>query len=306
MTYQLNGLIQASDFNAAVGNFNAIYGSGSGNTGYGQSILGTVTAGNKVSYGNWNDLVTKVKAIASHQGSTTAGITALDAPQTGDAIVYMSGLTSAISTVTSNKLNAATQGTSSTTVTAATSTWVDTRTFTTTVSFASGAAARYFFNAGGQLAITPYHPTGSGINSLFSGMATAMGTIKMSAQSGVTLAGVTYDGITKVGGSGVVNTNYSISSATGFYNLLTTDTQIFRQEDTGALSKYVDSFISVNARIDATGSIIRFTTLFDSNWSSGSGLTVGTGTQLTVTVIPPATTYLTNTWGTPAVATSYL
>jgi len=306
MTYQQYGSIQASDFNTIVNNFNAVYGSGSGNSGYGQTALGTVAAGNKVTYSDWNSLVTKIKSTASHQNSATAGINGLVAPDPGDSIAYMSGLTGGVTTVTNSRLNAAAQGTSSAVTSTSTSTWLDRITFTTTVTFASAAAARYFFNAGGQIALSFGHPNGSGINNLFYSMATAMGTLKFSSQSGVTIAGTAFNGTTKIGGSGTLNTDYTISSGTGFYNMLTTDTQIYRQNATGALSKYLTSYITVNARLDATGTILRFTTLFDSNWSSGTGLTVGTGTQVTGTVIPPATTYLANSWGTPGNGTSYV
>lgn len=306
MTYQQYGSIQASDFNTLVTDFNAVYGSGSGTSGYGQTSLGSVTAGNKVTYDDWNGLVTKIKALASHQNSATAGINSLTAPTAGDSIAYMSDLSGAITTITNSRLNAAAQGTSNAVGDPATVTWMDKITFTTTVTFASAAAARYFFNAGGQIALTCSHPDGSGINNLFYSIATAMGTIKFSSQSGVTIAGTAFNGTTKIGGSGVLNTDYTISSGTGFYNLLTTDTQIFRQNATGALSKYLTSYISVNARLDATGTILRFTTVFDSNWSSGSGLTVGTGTRVTGTVIPPVTTYLSNTWGTPGNGTTYI
>lgn len=304
MSYQQYGSIQASDFNTLVTDFNTVYGSGSGNSGYGQTSLGSVTAGNRVTYEDWNSLVTKIKALANHQNSATTAINNLVAPTAGDSISYLSGLSGGITTITSNRLNASAQGTSYSAGTASTSTWRDYVTFTSTVTFASAAAARYFFNAGGQIALTPYHPNGSGINSLFYALSQAIGTIKFSSQSGVTIAGMAFNGTTKIGGSGALGSEYTISSNTGFYNLLTTDTEICRQNATGALSKYLTSNISINARIDATGTILRFTTTFDSNWSSGGGLTVGTGTNVTCSVIPPATTYLTNTWGTPGVTSA--
>lgn len=303
MTYQQYGLIQASDFNTIVGNFNAIFGSGTGDSGYGQTTLSTVTAGNQVSYTDWSNLIGKIGNVASHQGST---ITSITAPTTGDPIKYLSALNTNITTVTNNRRNAAAQASSITTAKATTTTWTDKVTYTTTISFSSAAAARYFFNAGGQIAVTLSHGSSgsTGIDALFYNLTNAFGTMTLSSGS-ATIAGTSFTGTTKTGGSGVVNTDYTISTGTGYYALTTTGAEIFRQTAVGALAKYVTSYIAVSAKIDATGGVITLTTVVDENWSSGVGLLVSAGTTMNCIVKPPASTYITNTWGTPTVVTTY-
>lgn len=304
MTYAQYGLIQASDFNNLVNNFNAIYGSGSGNSGYGQTTLGQVTAGNKVSYADWATLIDKISRVALHQNTS---ITATIAPTTGDPVKFVSAIGTNITALTNNRLSASAQSTTSTTSKSTTTTWLDKATFTSTVSFSSGAAARYFFNSGGQIAITASHGSSgsTGIDKLFYDISNALGTVTLSGGSG-TIAGTAFTGTTKTGGAGTVNVDYTISTATGYFALSTTDVEIFRQTAVGALSKYVTSYVSIKARIDATGGVIIFTTTFDENWSSGVGLTVSTGTRLNVAIKSPSTTYLSNTWGTPSVSSSYV
>lgn len=304
MTFAQYNLIQADDYNSLVGTLNAVWGSGSGNSGYGQTNLPTVATGEKVGATEWAALVNKISSIASHQNSS---ITAVTAPSAGDSVKFVSAINTNLATITTNRLNASAQASSTTTSKATTTTFLDKVTYTTTVTFTSAAAARYFFNAGGQLAITCSHGSSSstGIDKVFYDLCSAFGTVTLSAGT-AKIAGTNFTGTTKTGGSGTVNTDYTISTTTGYYALTTTAVEIFKQTAVGALSKYVTSFINVTAKVDATGGIITFVTTVDENWSSGIGLTVSTGTTMNLTVKPPATTYVTtNAWGTPTVVTTY-
>jgi hypothetical protein len=305
MTYQQFGLIQASDYNTLVNNLNTVWGSGSGNYGYGQTNLSTIQAGAQVGATEWSALVNKISAIASHQNST---ITSVTAPASGDPVKFVNAINTNITTITNNRLNASAQAASITTTKSTTSTWTDKVTFTTTVQFASAGSARFFFNSGGQLAITCSHGSSgsTGIDKVFYDLCNSFGTMTLSAGS-ATIAGTSFAGTTKTGGSGTVDTDYTISSSTGYYALTTSPVEIFRQNATQALSKYVTSFINVTAKVDATGGVVTFVTTIDENWSSGIGLPVAIGTTMNLTVKPPSTTYVTtNTWGTPSVVTTYL
>lgn len=304
MTYAQYGLIQANDYNSLVGTLNTVWASGTGNTGYGQTALPTVQTGGIVGATEWAALVNKISSIASHQNST---ITSVTAPASGDSIKFINAINTNLTTITNNRLNASAQASSVTTTRTTTTTWTDKATFTTTVTFASAAAARYFFNTGGQLAITCSHGSAgsTGIDKVFYDLCTAFGTVTLSGGS-ATIAGTSFTGTTKTGGSGVLNTDYTISTTTGYHALTTTPVEIFKQTATGALSKYVTSFINVTAKVDATGGIITFVTTVDENWSSGIGLPVSVGTSMNMIVKPPSTTYVTtNAWGTPSVVTSY-
>jgi hypothetical protein len=107
MTYSAGGKVQATDYNgfASTGtpNFNNIWATGSGNSGYGQTALATVTAGQKVTATNyWNALVANITASASHQGTT---ITAITPPVGGDKVAFLSALSTNLSAINGGRLN---------------------------------------------------------------------------------------------------------------------------------------------------------------------------------------------------------
>ena len=219
----------------------------------------------------------------------------------------MSAIPSNLTTIYSNRRNAATQGsTSANTATRATS-WQNSLTFTHTVTFASGDAARYFFNSGGQIKMTCSHPTGSGINLLWSDLASNVGTVAMSSPSSgtVSIAGGTYSGITKVGGGG---TSPTIDANKGYFALTTANATAFTQTASTGPSGYLSSFIRMIVKSNGaqgsngdTGSVITIFTIWD---EVPDDLVVTSGTAVTCTVQNPETTYLTASWGTPTIAGS--
>ena len=313
MTYAANQKIQASDFNGLIGTgttanaFNTVWSTGSSTAGYGQTALSSVTAGTKVAASDWASLVTKVANVAAHQGTA---VTSLTAPVSGGKISYLSALPINIQSIYSSRNNAAAQGTTSATTTTNSSTWNQAITFTHTVTFASGDAARYFFNAGGQIKLTFSHPTGGGVDALYSALASACGTVVLSAPSTgtVTIAGTSYNGVTKIGGLGTTSV---LTQNVGYYGLTSTFQNIFQQLATGSPTGYVGSLISVSAKTNGStgsngdnGSVITFTTLWDEVPDGGSTLPLSSGSTTTVTVVPPASTYITSTWGTPTVSGS--
>ena len=318
MTYAQYGLIQASDYNAFTGpsstvatsanQLNTVYGVGNGNSGYGQTVLPTVTLGQLVSYTNWRDLINVYTSIGNHQSTA---ITAVTVPSQGALIQVLSSISTNLTSIYTNRLNASGQAaTYSNTVTNAT-TWSSAITFTHTVTFSSADAARYFFNAGGQLALTFSHPAGTAINNLWNSLATACGTVVISSpiSGSITVAGTSYNGITKIGGSGTTSV---LSTNTGYYGLTTTAVEVFKQLSSGSTpAGYSNSFISVSARSNGTqgsngdkGTIITITVTFDEVPNGSPTQIAAANTSSTVTVRPPATSYLTNTWGTVSVTGS--
>jgi hypothetical protein len=310
MSYAQYGIIQASDYNGFVGpspgatanTLNAVWSVGSSASGYGQTALGTVAVGQVVAAAEWANLVNKTANSASHQGSS---ITSVTAPVAGGIIYYNANVVTNLSTIYSNRLNAYQQsGTTANTATYG-STWVNAITFTHTVNFASGDAARYFFNSGGQLAITCSHPSGSGINLLLNNLASNIGTVVLSSPTSgaASIAGTSYNGVTKIGGGG---STPSISTNTGYYNLTTSNANIFYQTASTGPSGYLSTFINIFVRTNGTvgsngdvGNVITISTVWD---EIPNGLTVSTGSATTVTIRPPETNYLTNTWGSPTVS----
>ena len=312
MTYAQYGTIQAADFNALAGGnptttsgtLNAVWATGGTTAGYGQTALANVAVGDTVAASQWATLVGNTASAASHQGTA---ITSVSVPVTGGTITYLSAIPTNLTTIYNSRLNASSQGsTTSNTVTTAT-TWSSLATFTHTATFANGDAARYFFNSGGQLAITCSHPGSAGINLLFNTLCSDVGTVVMSSPSSgsITVSAVSYNGITKIGGGGTAPT---ISTNSGYFAMTTSNANVFTQLASTGPSGYLSTFIRIIAKSNGTqgasgdtGSVITLFTLFD---EVPDGLTVASGSAVTLTVRPPETTYLANTWGTITLAGS--
>ena len=312
MTYAQYGTIQAADFNALAGGnptttsgtLNAVWATGGTTAGYGQTALANVAVGDTVAASQWATLVGNTASAASHQGTA---ITSVSVPVTGGTITYLSAIPTNLTTIYNSRLNASSQGsTTSNTVTTAT-TWSSLATFTHTATFANGDAARYFFNSGGQLAITCSHPGSAGIDLLFNNLCSDVGTVVMSSPSSgsITVSAVTYNGITKIGTGGIAPT---ISTNSGYFAMTTSNANVFTQLASTGPSGYLSTFIRIIAKSNGTqgasgdtGSVITLFTLFD---EVPNGLTVASGSAVTLTVRPPETTYLANTWGTITLAGS--
>ena len=313
MAYSQNSKIEAVDFNGIVGTsttstsgeLNAVWAAGNGNRGYGQTAVAQVSQNAVVGHTEWANVTNTTATIANHQSTS---ITSVTTPATGATVAYKSAIPTNITSITSARLNAAAQGTTATTKTSATA-WSNQLVFTHTITFGSGNQARYFFNAGGQIALSFSSPVGSSgtINDLMNKLALACGTLVLSANTAgsITIAGTSYTGFTKVGGSGTTDT---FSTNTGYYALGTVNTTMFKQFASGTPSGYVSSYITVQMSTNGTqgsngdnGSVITITTTWD---EVPNGLAVSTGTKTIVTVRPPSTSYLTNSWGTVSVAGS--
>lgn len=311
MTYAQFGTIQATDFNTLAGGnptttsgtLNAVWATGGGTTGYGQPALANVAAGQSVAAtSQWATLVSNTASAATHQGSS---ITSVTAPVAGGTITFLSAIPTNLTTIYTNRLNAATQGSTASNTATYGATWSNQLTFTHTATFANGDAARYFFNSGGQLKVTCSHPNGTGINLLLNNLASNVGTVVMSSPTSgtVSIAGTSYSGISKIGGGGNAPT---IDSTKGYYGLSTANATVFTQTASTGPSGYLSTFISVIVKSNGTqgangdtGSVITVYTIWD---EVPNGLTVSTGSATTLTVAAPETTNLANAWGTITLA----
>lgn len=298
MSYAQYGKVEAADFNTLAGNLNLVMATGTGAAGYGQTSEANVAVGDTVTAVKWANVVNRTSNAASHQGSSISSVTA---PTSGGTITYLSAIPTNLTTIYNNRLNAATQGsTSANTVTTVTS-WSDYALWTHTATFSSGDAARYFFNSGGQLKITMSHPSGTGIDLLLNNLAANVGTVVMSAPSSgtITVTGTSYTGITKIGGGGNAPSPYLTNN--GYYALTTANATVFTQSASTGPSGYLSTNISVIVKSNGTqgangdtGSVITIYTLWD---EIPNGLAVSSGSAVTVTAQAPETTYLSNSWG---------
>ena len=307
MTYAQYGTIAASDYNTLVGGdpvtssgtLNAVWATGGTNTGYGQTAEANVAVGDSVTATKWANLVNKTANSASHQGTSISSVTA---PAAGGTVTYLSAIPTNLTTIYTSRLNAASQGSTTANTATYASTWSSALTFTHTITFANANAARYFFNAGGQLKVTCSHAnTATSINQLYNGLASNIGTVVLSSPTSgsITVNSVSFNGVTKVGGGG---NSPTISTNTGYYALTTSNANVFTQLASTGPSGYLSSFIRVIAVSNGSpGATVTIYTVWD---EVPDGLTVGTGSATTVTAQAPETTYLANSWGTISVTGS--
>lgn len=318
MTYSAGGLIQATDFNGfasttANANVNDLWATGSGDKGWGQTALSTVSTGGTVTATNWASLVNTISSMGSQTGTT---ITSRTAPVTGNLIQILAALNTDLTNINTNRLNAVSNGTQFTgwtgtnSKTAATSGATWSFTITNTVTFASAAAARYFFNGGGRIKLD-YSKTATGAlgdpewNDLAN---TLCGDIYFTGGTGTaTISGTAYTGTTKVGGSGTPNI---LTTTTGYFDLVAGAAATIVYKQFADTVPYTSNFIQTSVALNAASTILTFTTL----WSASDGDAISGGTAATAatpgtapcticTYFPPSTTYLTTaSWGTPTVA----
>ena len=319
MTYSVGGLIQATDYNGFVsttsgGNINATW-----NSSYGQTALTTVAAGGTVTATQWASLNNTLTSLGNHQNTT---LTSRTSPSAGNTIAILSNLGTDITSCYNNRLNAYASGsqytgwTGSASITGTTghtnTAW--TLTFTDTITFANATAATNFWNAGGLMKIQ-FSKTSTGRDSdpdWNNFIGTVCGTVYFTSDgASKVIAGTTYLGTKVVGGSG---TPSILATSTGWNQLTASPTTIYKQFDTGYT--YTGDYVQVTAAATSSSVLTLTTTWFSaaratsgssrtiSGGTATTGITFGTAPTTVVTYFPPETTYLTNTWGTPTVAST--
>jgi hypothetical protein len=326
MTYSSGGLIQAADYNGfandSANNINAVWGTGTGDKGWGQTAISTVSAGATVTATQWATLVANLATSGSQTSST---LTSRTQPVAGNVIAILANVATDINTITLNRGNANLSGTeygvfsgttSKTTPTGSgQAAW--TITFTHTVTFASANAARFFWNAGGIVRLKyGKSSTGTDHDADWNTLAGQCGSINITGRvngAAQTIAGTSYTGTTRIGGTG--GTQTTLATTTGWYNLTTSPVTIFQLNNTTA--PYTPEYIRTTATATSATVLTLVTTWVDdgtgvigatSNISGGTATnspsTTITGDAPTtlVTYIPPSTTFLTASWGTPTIA----
>ena len=326
MTYSSGGLIQATDYNTfttTAGGLNDIWATGSGDKGWGQTAFTAASTGGTVTATQWASLVNNLATSGTQTGTT---LTSRSAPTAGTTIGILANVAADITSVTTNRGNAAAVGTeygvfsgttSKTTATGSGQTaW--TITFTHTVTFPSADQARYFWNAGGRVRLQ-YGKSSTGTDSdpdwnTFAGQCGSIyisGRVNSAAQ---TIAGTSYTGTTRIGGTG--GTQTTLATTTGWYQLTTSPATVFQLNN--ATAPYSGEYIRTTATATSS-TVLTLVTTWVSDGSSGAGTTanitggsavaspatsIGAATAPTtlVTYIPPSTASLTDTWGTPTIA----
>lgn len=328
MAYSVGGLIEAADYNGFVNvsanNINKIWSTGSTDSGWGESALSTVSVGGTVTATNWASLVNTLTTMGSQTNTT---ITSRTAPVTGNTISILANVAADINSINTNRGNAALSGTTSTTFTGTTSKTAATAansagwtiTYTHTVTFGSANAARYFWNAGGLVRLDMSKTsTGTDKDPDWNTFVGTVGTLYLSGRvnsAAQTIAGTSYTGFTRVGGSGTPSPNLT---TTGWYSLTGGAAATTMWQLNSATSPYTGDYIRVTAAVDAGRTVLTLVTTWVDGGYSGAGKnnsisggtattspfsTFGTAPTVLCRFVPPSSTYLTSAaWGTPTVA----
>ncbi|CAB4128962.1 hypothetical protein UFOVP112_113 [uncultured Caudovirales phage] len=324
MAYSQGGLIAAADYNNFINGsnqLNTVWNVGTGNAGYGQTAISAVSQSGTVTATQWATLINTLNSTLVHQSGTGSGISATTA---GTTINYLSTLSTNVNTAYTNRVNFATQGTTTTgTATNSNFTCVNTtaaQTFTVsrTATFASADQARYFFNAGGQLNFVCGTATNGGATNRGADLVTLVNTNFISYPAFRQGSG---GGRSGTGGTVVTNvTNI------GYYQLTTLDQTLVKITSTTSpyTGDYIQLVVKSNGTIGANGdkgTVITYTlTLYSDVQSTYStppaagpgGVAPVTNTttedSINITVpnridiVYPETTNLTNSWGTVTIA----
>lgn len=330
MTYTSGGLIEATDYNTFVStgspNINNIWSTGSGDSGWGQTAISTVSAGANVTATSW---ATMVNNLASMGNQTNTTITSRSAPTAGTLIQILANVSTDINSCNTNRGNAAASGTTSSTWTGSTAKTAATAaasggwtiTFTHTVTFGSADQARYFWNAGGLVRLDMSKTsTGTDKDPDWNSFVGTVGTLYMSGRvnsAAQTIAGTSYTGFTRSGGSGTPSPNLT---TTGWYTLGAGAAATTMWQLTNGTAPYTSDYIRITAAVNAARTVLTLVTTWVDAGYSGAGKNnaisggtdtaspysaFGTAPAVLCRFIPPSSTYLTTaSWGTPAVAAS--
>jgi len=319
--YGQSNLILAGDYNAIVGTnpvtqsgstypVNAVWGTGHGDSGYGQTPVPTVSQAGLITAGQWATMLQTLDACYKQQTGSATGVTY---PTSGGTVAYNPNLAGYLSTAYSNRLlYNGTNGSTSTTATgasqsyalsAATTTSQVNFSFSRTITFSSADAARYFFNAGGGITFTSVSFTGSNGTGRSNDLQTLMGTYFGNFQA---IRAYTNTGRSGTGGTPTLNTAYGYWNAGTGSATAGSGAQVAKIQSTNY--PYSGDYIQLNiATNGATGSNGDVGNILYLNFTIVAGALQGTNTSpdhaigLTwnhrIDVIQPNTAYLPTQYG---------
>jgi len=251
MAYSAGDTILDDEYNAFVGSssdpygYNHFAGTGSGVYGLNQSSIATVSAGGTINASSWNSLFTGLDNIANH---TNTSITA-SSVSAGDAIAIRSALISDLASLAAAVAAGSTGATALADRAAGTSTngntWNTTSTIERSITFASNAIMRAFFNAGGSIKIDPgtSGSTDGTKDTAFEELTAAVGVLEFKAHATTR--------------SGTGETQTSLASGTGFHDISTSYVSLVKLTSNNSpyTSDYVEIFAKLNAA-PATATVI--------------------------------------------------
>ena len=314
MTYSTGGLIQATDYNGFAGGaggganvsgqLNTVLSTGKGNAGYGQTTVANVAATNTVTATQWTTLVNGVNTVRKHQ--TGAGFTNIGTYTVGQTITAAADVSGNLTTAFTNRLTASAQGatvagtTNSPNFTGTNSTSAYNFYVTRTATFANADAARYFFNAGGQLNFIITSTTNGDATNRSSSLVNLCNNFaskKIGAQDAVAKTGsgnatVTTDLTTNNGYYTYTTSNVTLTQLTSTQTTYTGDILYFYAKTNGVQGSNSDNGTVVSLGLQLTSG----------TQTGGFNDSINITMNHNLTVIYPESTFLANTWGAVTVA----
>jgi len=269
MAYTSGDTIEATHYNDFAASVNAVWGTGTGDRGYGQtSTLSTVAAGNTVTATQWATLISRIDSMRNHQGGAASGVTQ---PTTGDSIEAIAAISTNIGLVDTNRLDNNPGVTSLSTANATGATgWTSNAVRECTFTFASANQMRYFFNAGGTI-------TFNAISSSFSGNTKSDN----------------WDTIANAASATITNSTFWTNLSTSNYTVTS---------NTGSGADYGSNVLYLQARLNAaagSSTVITLRGYFVDGAADGFDDTVSGTARIDASANGSNVTYLANTWGTP-------
>jgi hypothetical protein len=275
MAYSSGNLILDDHYNSFASDTNDVWGTGSGDYGYGQAnTVSSVSAGSTITATQWATLLSRIASAASHQGSS---ITTISGPSAGNTISAYTALSGNITAIRSNRQNYAANGTDITSggSKSYTSSWIGSVTATYTITFGSADQIRLFDNCGGTIRVD-------------------------FARSGGTTTNKNSEWTDTCNKAGPVSINpYGLSGSYAQKSKTYADS-----------SPYTANYIKTSAY--KSGSIVYIKVEYvdaapDARGSFGEDawMDIVNGTLTTTAVVrPPSSTYITSTWGSQSIVGS--
>jgi len=277
MTIASGSLVLATDYNAIRTTVSNVLGTGSGDSGYGQSLTSSSkTSSDIILDDDINQLYADIQVAHTHQqGSATsliAQVTTADLIEANNGVSFKGWIQyqTAANLISTNRLTA---NAASMTATAAKTTetkaagWNGSNNQIVTVTFASAEARRFFFNSGGEIRISASVASGGNTKSQdWATMCSSVGTIKISKTA-----------ITKTGASGTLYGSYNESTIPG------SSTKIMDRYGSG---NYAENYWQVNAT-NTSSTVITITQTFndaDTGDQTGTGAAVDENVDRALTV----------------------
>ena len=330
MTYAVGSTILHDDYNTFAtgaatgaatdsGNINNLWGAGNNQYGFGQSgTISAVLAADVITATQWSTLTSRINSIRKHQtnqdisftnttGSGAASVTS------GNVIYHLAELNSAISSAYTHQNTASgttgsadaysviQQGstTSNSKYLGAPPNSPGTTTFTTTFTWGSINARRYFFNAGGYLEFAFSMPnSGTAKTQSWSNLLSDLGTIRLGGLASV---------YTVYSGSWNTKANYYN------YNIpVNTPVTWFKKFNDTGVADYNLNYVQGTVAITNSGSTITLVVNMVDDAADavnyalpwGSEDYISNAASMTSKIYAPGADYLTNTWGVVSVSAS--